>query len=129
MSQYENPENLKLKNTFLIKITNRSDEKKMKFTKWVNAQNNAQNSFMTLIEHMIDRYGYEDITDHEIARKLYKEQLHFNGEEIVPENQQKTASKEVFHRSAAHNVDAPEEALKTDSKAPTKDVRIDPTAF
>ncbi|MGG3641472.1 hypothetical protein ABES38_08840 [Bacillus gobiensis] len=77
-----NNEELKLKGKFLINIESRTDEKKRKFTRWLQAQSNPQNSFLSLIEHCIDRFGYVDVTDHEIAKKLYTELLYFNNESI-----------------------------------------------
>ncbi|MED4057217.1 hypothetical protein ACQRXC_28890 (plasmid) [Niallia taxi] len=77
-----NNEEIKLKETFLINIKSRNDEKKLKFSKWLQAQSNPQNSFLSLIEHCIDRFGYEDVTDHEIAKKLHTEILYFNNQKI-----------------------------------------------
>lgn len=74
---------IKIKGKFLINIESRTEEKKLKFTKWLNAQSNPQNSFLSLIEHCIDRFGYEDVMDHEVARKLYTELLYFNNKEVL----------------------------------------------
>lgn len=85
MSNKSNEE-LKLKGKFLINIESRTEEKKLKFTKWLNAQSNPQNSFLSLIEHCIDRFGYVDVTDHEIAKKLHTEILYFNNNEMTQTN-------------------------------------------
>lgn len=51
--------------------------------KWLEAQNNASLSTLSMINHMIDRFGYVDIMDHEVSKKLYQELLHFNAGENV----------------------------------------------
>lgn len=39
--------------------------------KWVNAQGNIQISLTTLVRHMIDRFGYRDITDIDIQKQCF----------------------------------------------------------
>ncbi|WP_121606015.1 hypothetical protein [Virgibacillus sp. Bac332] len=78
----EHENTVKVKSRYLINIDSRADEQKRKFTKWIAAQRNPQNSFLSLIEHCIDRFGYEDVTDHNIAKKLHTEILYFNNERI-----------------------------------------------
>ncbi|MEK3868310.1 MULTISPECIES: hypothetical protein [Paenibacillus] len=41
--------------------------------KWVNAQGNIQISLTTLVRHMIDRFGYRDITDIDIQKTMFLE--------------------------------------------------------
>ncbi|WP_368298890.1 hypothetical protein [Cytobacillus firmus] len=98
MSNKINNEELKIKEQFLINIKSRNDEKKYKFTKWLNAQSNPQNSFLSLIEHCIDRFGYEDVTDHEIAKKLHTEILYYNSNEGI-QLSEKTTGKDLIHAS------------------------------
>ncbi|MCM3603142.1 hypothetical protein M3175_20595 [Robertmurraya korlensis] len=86
MSKKIGNEEQKIKGKFLINIESRTDEKKIKFTKWLNAQTNPQNSFLSLIEHCIDRFGYEDVTDHEIAKRLHTEILYFNNNDVPQTN-------------------------------------------
>ncbi|KGX85202.1 hypothetical protein [Pontibacillus litoralis] len=78
----------KLREKFLMNISSKSEVKKEKFTRWIDAQSNAQNSIFSLIEHSIDRYGYEDITDHEIAKKLHTEMLYYNNN-LIKQNEEK----------------------------------------
>ncbi|MFE5473877.1 hypothetical protein [Bacillus safensis] len=68
----------KIKNTIYINITKKSETKKQKIAKWCENQPNLTNSVLSLIEHAIDRFGYEDVTDHDVERKLYIERLHFD---------------------------------------------------
>ncbi|MGM0941303.1 MAG: hypothetical protein ACQEWU_10120 [Bacillota bacterium] len=82
MKSTDQENQLKIKSKFLINIDSRTEEKKKKFTEWLAVQRNPQNSFLSLIEHCIDRFGYEDVTDHEIAKKLHTEILYFNNERI-----------------------------------------------
>lgn len=76
----KNIEEIPLKTQVGLKFNSRSHDKIVKFSKWYHAQSNAQNSFFSMVEHMIDRFGYVDICDHEIAKKLHTEMLHFVNE-------------------------------------------------
>lgn len=58
---------------FLISIKSRPVEKKVKFTRWKNSQQNAQASFLQLVEYCIERFGYEDITDFEISKQFHED--------------------------------------------------------
>lgn len=71
-----------LKDQVSLKFTSRPHETKVKFSKWYAAQNNVQNSMLSIVEHMIDRFGNVDVCDHEIAKKLYTEMIHFNGNSV-----------------------------------------------
>jgi hypothetical protein len=101
MSKKTVTDEMKIKDKFLINIASRTDEKKIKFTKWLNAQTNPQNSFLSIIEHCIDRFGYEDVTDHDIAKRLHTEILYFNHNEVATakpkmiENQNFQVNKDV----------------------------------
>jgi hypothetical protein len=106
MSNKSNNEELKIKEQFLINIKSRNDEKKYKFTKWLNAQSNPQNSFLSLIEHCIDRFGYEDVTDHEIAKKLHTEILYFNSNEGI-QLSEKTTGTNLIHASESSKLEPP----------------------
>lgn len=77
---------LKVRGKFLINIESRSEEKRIKFTKWINAQNNPQSSFLSLIEHCIDRFGYADVMEHEVAKKLHTELLYFGEQDYTQLN-------------------------------------------
>lgn len=101
MSNKSNSEELKIKEQFLINIKSRNDEKKYKFTKWLNAQSNPQNSFLSLIEHCIDRFGYEDVTDHEIAKKLHTEILYFNSQDNIQLSEKSTGINHVNTRESS----------------------------
>ncbi|NOU82636.1 hypothetical protein GC101_27615 [Paenibacillus sp. LMG 31459] len=41
--------------------------------KWVNAQGNIQISLTTLVRHIIDQFGYRDITDIDIQKAMFLE--------------------------------------------------------
>lgn len=68
----------KEKNGLYFNIKNRNEKQKKMVTEWINNQSNATNSLITLIEHMIDRYGYSDITSFEVAKKMHLEKLVFD---------------------------------------------------
>ncbi|PTY92338.1 hypothetical protein [Heyndrickxia sporothermodurans] len=101
MTNKINNEEMKIKEQFLINIKSRNDEKKYKFTKWLNAQSNPQNSFLSLIEHCIDRFGYEDVTDHEIAKKLHTEILYYNSNEEIQLPEISTATNHINMKNSA----------------------------
>lgn len=68
----------KAKGTIYLNFKNKSEEKKQKIYAWLQCQENQTNSILSLIEHAIDRFGYKDIMDHSISKKLYTEMLVFN---------------------------------------------------
>lgn len=72
----------KIRESFLIKLQAKSPETKKKFSKWLDAQSNGQNSLLSLIEHSIDRFGFADIMDHEISKKMYTENLYYNNSSL-----------------------------------------------
>lgn len=113
MSSKLNNEESKLKETFLINFKSRNDEKKLKFTKWLAAQSNPQSSFLSLIEHCIDRFGYQDVTDHEIAKKLHTEILYYNNQHIseIPEKKEQV----VIQKSESENIHIVEDEIENDS--------------
>lgn len=42
-----------------------------KINKWLDSQRSIQDSISNIVLHMIDRYGYVNITDYEIQKQLY----------------------------------------------------------
>ncbi|MGG3879617.1 hypothetical protein [Bacillus smithii] len=70
----------------LIGLDNLNDKKKKKINQWVDAQLNYKNSILKLIEHAIYRFGYCDVTDYEIEKRLHTEMLVFSQDgEFFPE--------------------------------------------
>lgn len=98
---------MKIKDKFPINLSSRSEEKRIKFTKWLNAQSNAQNSFLALVEHMVDRFGFADVTEHEIAKKLFTEKLEFENTPVQP-------IKVIRPQSSVENNSAVETSLNED---------------
>lgn len=72
----------KIRQQFPINLEKRNDTTKVKINKWLDAQSNYSASVISIIEHMIERFGYVDVTDREISRKLYEEILHVGYKEI-----------------------------------------------
>jgi len=70
----------KLKPRQTVNIESRSEETIARFSKWVHNQSNVSSSILSLVEHCIDRFGYVDVLEYEIAKKLYTEQLYFSDE-------------------------------------------------
>lgn len=46
-----------------------------KVNRWIDAQSNIQLSLASIVLHMIDRFGYRNITEHDIQKILYQEPL------------------------------------------------------
>ncbi|QNR70536.1 hypothetical protein IAQ67_29400 (plasmid) [Paenibacillus peoriae] len=42
---------------------------------WVNAQSNVQNSITSLVRHMIEQFGYRDVTQHDIQKSLFQKPI------------------------------------------------------
>ncbi|SEP33466.1 hypothetical protein [Paenibacillus sp. OK076] len=57
-----------------------------KINRWIDEQSNIQLSLASLVLHMIDRFGYRNITDHDIQKILYQEPL-LNGMQSLPLSQ------------------------------------------
>lgn len=65
----------KLRNSFIVKIGIRNKATKERINKWLDAQENYTASVILVIEHMIEQFGYVDVTDYETAKKLYKRNI------------------------------------------------------
>lgn len=107
-----------LKTQVGLKLGARPHDKIVKFSKWYHAQSNAQNSFFSMVEHMIDRFGYVDICDHEIAKKLHTEMLHFsNPPEYVEAISNKAAV--TLDSSTEKEPETPSKTQTESTKKPT----------
>lgn len=96
----------KLKPRQSVNIESRSEEAIARFSKWVHEQNNFSSSILSLVEHCIDRFGYEDVLQHDIAKKLHKEQLYFSNKEIAPQQTYTQVEKE--NKESFLNSDEPQ---------------------
>ncbi|MCM3113595.1 hypothetical protein [Lederbergia lenta] len=121
MTNKNNKEELKIKSKFLINIESRTDEKKLKFTQWLSAQSNPQNSFLSLIEHCIDRFGYEDVTDHEIAKRLHTEILYFNNIEGVQLSETVGKTPYIQNNNRASEISKKEKTINVRKKVVEED--------
>ncbi|MFS0783355.1 hypothetical protein [Bacillus sp. 1P06AnD] len=85
-----------------INYKNRKDSQKEKIKNWLAAQSNATQSILSLIEHSIDRYGYTDVEDHEVRRKMYLEIVTFNssGSPTVPHQMETVATANSTNQSS-----------------------------
>ncbi|APO48517.1 hypothetical protein BS614_30820 (plasmid) [Paenibacillus xylanexedens] len=54
-----------------------------KVNRWIDAQSNIQLSLASIVLHMVDRFGYRNITEHDIQKILYQEPL-LTGLQSVP---------------------------------------------
>ncbi|MCE0555299.1 hypothetical protein LQK80_37265 [Bacillus thuringiensis] len=51
----------------------KDEEARNKINKWCDQQEKIQVSLTSLVLHMIDRFGYKNITDHDIQKLLHQE--------------------------------------------------------
>lgn len=51
------------------RVAEHSEHKKI--NKWLDKQRNIQESIANIVLHMIDQYGYVNITDYEVQKQLY----------------------------------------------------------
>ncbi|MCM3227565.1 hypothetical protein [Terribacillus saccharophilus] len=80
MAKNQNEQSDTIKSTFLFNYTKRPPEQKERINAWFDAQYNKVSSIISLIDHCIERFGYEDVTSHEIQQRLFKERLYFDDE-------------------------------------------------
>lgn len=78
---------------------------------WLDQQKNIQDSITNIVLHMIDRFGMQNITDHEIQKILYQESL------AQPEENH-TAEKNAAAKQAEDN---PKQPSKKASSQPHQD--------
>jgi len=57
----------------VVKLDKRSQQTQERISKWVEAQSNYSSSIITIIEYMINRFGYVDVTDFDIIKTLSNE--------------------------------------------------------
>ncbi|MEK5081050.1 hypothetical protein MKX73_19175 [Solibacillus sp. FSL W7-1436] len=142
----------KPKNGISLRIDNQPLERQERLNEWLNAQSNNTQSIFNLIDHMIDRFGYTDVTSHEINKKLYLERITYEqtGIPIAPTAQPQTTTHahtpvedaaqsvpEVSEEAGSTNDDAhkdsgenPQTSVSNDSKPqPTTRKNIDLNAF
>ena len=68
----------KVRKSILIKLDNRTEATQQRISNWLDQQGNATASVLSIIEHMIERFGYVDMMDHEISKILFSELLDKN---------------------------------------------------
>lgn len=106
--------------------------------KWVNAQSNVQNSITSLVRHMIEQFGYRDVTAHDIQKALFQkpiaDELRLILSEIKTSSQLYSPTDELAISEPA-DLDKPfqkEPELPTDTgKSSNDDIykMIDPNSF
>lgn len=81
-----------IRETFLLNFKNRKLEQKQLVNDWINAQDNVTASVLSLIQHSVDRFGFVDVLDHEISKRLFAETLMYKGD-IKVESENKEVQK------------------------------------
>lgn len=90
---------------------------------WVNAQSNVQNSITSLVRHMIEQFGYRDITQHDIQRVLFQKPVVDELRSILSELKSSPVS--VVPTSKSPSTDVPEEVAENSTvyENPSSDKR------
>jgi|SRR5699024_5501935 len=65
-----------------------------KLNKWLDQQKHIQQSIATLVLHAVDKYGYVNMTDYQMQKKLISETAYINQPPEVPETE-KEANEEA----------------------------------
>ncbi|MGG1021104.1 hypothetical protein G3M81_23070 [Bacillus paralicheniformis] len=135
---------IKNQNTIYLNIKHKKEEQKEKIAKWCENQSNKTNSILSLIEHAIDRFGNEDVMNHEIARKLYMERLYFDEKDraysLFPiqkenENESETKNRRITmteqEETEKKQASKPENEIDINDNQPTEETfgGFDPRAF
>ncbi|WP_337035802.1 hypothetical protein [Paenibacillus illinoisensis] len=76
-----------------------------KVNRWIDEQSNIQLSLASIVLHMVDRFGYRDITEHDIQKILYQEPL-LTGIQSVPLASTLTAVSAIPETQPAVTIDA-----------------------
>lgn len=58
-----------------------------KLNKWLDQQKHIQQSIATLVLHAVDKYGYVNMTDYQMQKKLISETAYINQPPEVPETE------------------------------------------
>jgi hypothetical protein len=93
---------LNLKAKMIINYENKSDELKDKILRWRRNQSNLTGNVLSLIEHAINTFGFVDLLDHEIQRRLYQGLLFSEGEKVRVENPQTFAQTNTIENNSKY---------------------------
>ncbi|HDR6957813.1 MULTISPECIES: hypothetical protein [Bacillus cereus group] len=90
----------------------KDEESRNKINKWCDNQEKIQVSLTSLVLHMIDRFGYKNITDHEIQKLLHQEfpLTGINTEEAIFES--------VKEIEKTHDTQTSQKKIETEEKNP-----------
>lgn len=58
-----------------FKLDRLTEKEQIMVNRWADKQQNMQNSFTSIVLHMINRYGYVDFMDFDVQRELFTESL------------------------------------------------------
>lgn len=112
-------DNLKIKKQLpVVKLDKKDQQTQERLSRWLEAQSNYSLSIITLIENMIDRFGYVDITNHEVLKKLYTEKLYYENDLKSPENQNIKSSNNLESIKVAKEEN--KENMKNDTEMKTE---------
>ncbi|EJQ01739.1 hypothetical protein [Bacillus cereus] len=98
----------------------KDEEARNKINKWCDQQEKIQVSLTSLVLHMIDRYGYRNITDHEIQKLLHQEfsLTGISKEETPFEPMEKTEKTHDSITEQTNDTHASQKKIETEEKNP-----------
>lgn len=53
------------------RVSENDHPRAVEINKWLNAQNNIQISLNNIVLHLIEKFGYKDVTDYEVQKALF----------------------------------------------------------
>lgn len=94
------------------RVAEHSESKKI--NKWLDNQQNIQVSLANIVLHMIDRYGYVNITDYQVQKLLYGKITDIPQPIENEEESNKKSSNEKVNAEPVKEVDRKDKAKEKD---------------
>ncbi|HDR8408373.1 TPA: hypothetical protein QC295_001561 [Bacillus cereus] len=96
----------------------KDEESRNKINKWCDNQEKIQVSLTSLVLHMIDRFGYKNITDHEIQKLLHQEfpLTGINTEEAIFESVKEIEKTHDSKSEKTHDTQTSQKKIETEEK-------------
>lgn len=100
----------------------KDEESRNKINKWCDNQEKIQVSLTSLVLHMIDRFGYKNITDHEIQKLLHQEfpLTHISTEEAISDPVEKIEKIDSIPENTS-NTPTSQKKIETETKNPVSE--------
>jgi len=106
----------------------KDEESRNKINKWCDNQEKIQVSLTSLVLHMIDRFGYKNITDHEIQKLLHQEfpLTHISTEEAIANPVEKIEKISDSIPENTSNTPTSQKKIESETKNPVSEEKQSP---